>query len=472
MAVCVECENVLTHERKRVSCAAQCGRIWHVECSGLSKNGIHAMSENSALVYVCFECRRKMRKEESPGRDTVTKSVLNEECFHQMEHKCKEMICAEIGLMTEKIMTTLNRSVAEKVESEIEKLKSSLQNSNSRNAVGMRDWSKVVQGVSPAVMEGSVTPRLELVRSDSVSSKESGTLRNGKRRRGITGHNVEQRSDSINRTRSRNQINENGMSEMISAEGLNGTVCFKPIKSQDVEVTRKDIKTNFDPVKMKVKSVRFVNETAEAFVRCQSVDSADALLKSALKSIGKKYEIYIKRPNRPKLRIVGFEAEDAEHEETFIRNLKTQNGLPENADITIKKLTKNDRWKFKPMVAIIEADAGSFEHLIKRGKVIIGWERCKIFEEVGVLRCFKCQAFGHKFDQCQGVLCCPRCAECHEFKDCESDYEKCGNCDRFNITNKCDEDSQLDVCHCAWSYECEVYKLKQSNAKRNIDYSK
>lgn len=135
------------------------------------------------------------------------------------------------------------------------------------------------------------------------------------------------------------------------------------------------------------------------------------------------------------------------------------------------KLTKNAKWKNSASIAIVEVDACTFERLITKGKVNVGWDRCKVFEAISVLRCFKCWSYGHKFDECKESLCCPRCADSHEVKDCKAEFETCTNCVKHN-QKKPDTAKHVDVCHSAWSYECAVYKDKENKAKRFIAYNK
>ena len=45
-----------------------------------------------------------------------------------------------------------------------------------------------------------------------------------------------------------------------------------------------------------------------------------------------------------------------------------------------------------------------------------------------VLRCHKCQQFGHVEGKCNGRLRCVRCGEGHEFKDCKKETRKCARC--------------------------------------------
>lgn len=77
--------------------------------------------------------------------------------------------------------------------------------------------------------------------------------------------------------------------------------------------------------------------------------------------------------------------------------------------------------------------------LVVGKSLYIGMSRCRVKEYVDVVRCFKCQHFGHKASKCQAkVDTCGRCAvQGHRAKDCQSALVKCANCGlRFQSGHK------------------------------------
>ncbi|XP_050065327.1 uncharacterized protein LOC126554281 [Aphis gossypii] len=60
----------------------------------------------------------------------------------------------------------------------------------------------------------------------------------------------------------------------------------------------------------------------------------------------------------------------------------------------------------------------------------IGMSRCRVKEYVDIVRCFKCQRFGHRAAMCQAKAdTCGRCAvQGHRARDCEGGPVKCANC--------------------------------------------
>lgn len=71
----------------------------------------------------------------------------------------------------------------------------------------------------------------------------------------------------------------------------------------------------------------------------------------------------------------------------------------------------------------------AFKALVGKS-LFIGLNRCKVKEFTDVVRCFKCQRFGHRASKCQQTVdTCGRCAsKGHRAKDCQSVPVKCANC--------------------------------------------
>lgn len=98
---------------------------------------------------------------------------------------------------------------------------------------------------------------------------------------------------------------------------------------------------------------------------------------------------------------------------------------------------------------IVDVDRASKLVLLDRKRLCLEFERYRIVEYVNIVRCFRCQAFGHYANDCSGVLHCPKCSGEHELKQCKSDSVRCCNC-YF-------ENSDGDCGHRADSSSCPVF---------------
>lgn len=97
------------------------------------------------------------------------------------------------------------------------------------------------------------------------------------------------------------------------------------------------------------------------------------------------------------------------------------------------------------------------------GKVYIGWERCPVFEDLDVLRCFNCQAFHHKQQECRNEVVCPKCSENHTESNCNNQQMCCQNCKNANDKFKKNyniEHSSNDLNCPSLKYFIEVLKSK------------
>jgi hypothetical protein len=98
----------------------------------------------------------------------------------------------------------------------------------------------------------------------------------------------------------------------------------------------------------------------------------------------------------------------------------------------------------------------------------IGWNICKVYEHVNVLRCFKCGGFNHTSEKCKEDVskCLNCCEEGHDEKDCNNN-SVCVNCLKLNKSNNLN----LKVDHSRFNYSCEVYKKQVSISKSKTRYS-
>ncbi|XP_068202425.1 uncharacterized protein [Palaemon carinicauda] len=78
-----------------------------------------------------------------------------------------------------------------------------------------------------------------------------------------------------------------------------------------------------------------------------------------------------------------------------------------------------------------------------------------IYDNYHVVRCFKCQEFGHVIDKCTGRLVCPKCWEEHWMKDCTLFRATCLYCHGRHITG---------------NKSCKRYKEEEEKVKEATDH--
>lgn len=89
-----------------------------------------------------------------------------------------------------------------------------------------------------------------------------------------------------------------------------------------------------------------------------------------------------------------------------------------------------------------------------------------MYEDLSVLRCYKCQKFRHKGKDCINALVCPICSESHEEKNCPKEKKSCVNC----ILSNQKYNTRYETIHCATSFQCHAYLCQIQKLKDKALY--
>lgn len=163
-------------------------------------------------------------------------------------------------------------------------------------------------------------------------------------------------------------------------------------------------------------------------------------------------------------------------DQSLIEAMKVQNELAENSEgLHLRILKRGSRMKINEEESrresgniIVETDAETHKKLLNKGKVNLGWRKCKVYDFVSVLRCFKCWGFNHMAKHCRKEEICQHCAGNHKGNDCEAKRKKCINCmekiRRYNNNNIKDD-------HEATDSKCPTYlkKMEEEKCRRTDD---
>ena len=104
-------------------------------------------------------------------------------------------------------------------------------------------------------------------------------------------------------------------------------------------------------------------------------------------------------------------------------------------------------------------------------RIFCGLTSCKVYDQLYVKRCNRCQDFGHYAKECKGNICCGICsAGDHETKDCIhkdkpdlTSFVCCINCKKADLTDQMNS-------HQANSVSCPTYVAKQDKLKSATPY--
>lgn len=240
-------------------------------------------------------------------------------------------------------------------------------------------------------------------------------------------------------------------------------IIIKPRKPQNADKTKSDIKQNIklESLKIGIKGTRST-KNGSVIIKCENKKDID-VLKSNAEDILTDYDVQLTKMKLPRFKITNYEGNlDLQSIESSLRD---QNDFIVDDDKL--KITFVRKIKHKNSSIIFgECTPSLFHKFMCVKKVFIGWERCPIYEDLSIMRCFKCQELYHKNSECQNEVVCEFCAEQHEVKDCPKIKKQCKNCVKTN--NKYKVNYNTD--HTSADHLCPSFQYQVSVLKSKIDY--
>lgn len=246
-------------------------------------------------------------------------------------------------------------------------------------------------------------------------------------------------------------------------------VIIKPKNTgQDSKKTLEVVQKHVSPsvLEVGISEVRPVKEGG-VVIKCNSKEEINRVKTVVEKKLGKNYKINTPDLKNPHIKIVDIDSEMKDEE--LLDNIKRQNLFLNHNLVSLNvRVIKKMRSKW---MAIVECDPESFKKIMKENGLYINWSRCRVYEYVSVLRCFKCGGFGHKVEQCINKSRCTHCAgpvsEHDSDQKCECDSPRCINCIDTNVALK----TNFDINHSTFAVNCPVLLEKMEIQRRKIRYS-
>lgn len=237
-----------------------------------------------------------------------------------------------------------------------------------------------------------------------------------------------------------------------------------PDKKKSKQLVSKLLHPKNDPVNR-------LQETAsgDVIVFCNDEKSLDVVKNKITGGIGDDFVVDQPKELQPRLKIVGIDPDYCE-QGVFYDALKSQNEDIFTEASTIELIQDPKQRTNNKVTAIIGVDMATFKRAMDKERIKIGWSICRVYEQIDVLRCFRCSAFTHTSKQCDADK--PACAICggdHMLESCgvkERKDFKCINCCRRNERYK----TKANVNHSAMSIECPVLKKKIEQKRNTIRY--
>lgn len=229
------------------------------------------------------------------------------------------------------------------------------------------------------------------------------------------------------------------------------SVMVTPTEEENLETIKKDLKQIWK-VQADTPSPYDVatTKTGNLILRVKTREETDRLktVIENVETIKDKIKVTVPKRRRQRLLILSVDSdvEDDDIKRSVVQSLSSEGvDVRECMDIVRHYPTKSGKENW-----VLDVDDKSAELLISGRRICINLERYRVVRFVPIVRCFRCQAFGHVISRCTGEECCVKCSGKHGLKDCTVDTEVCVNCQRA--------DDGSDIKHRADNSECPCYQ--------------
>lgn len=242
------------------------------------------------------------------------------------------------------------------------------------------------------------------------------------------------------------------------------SLIIKPKNKQRIEKTKEDLYKNIKPAELKigVKNTR-ETKTGGIIVKCQTLQEIEKLQAEAERTLSTNYDVHVTKLRKPKIKIIGYDGEESEKQ--IERDLREQNSFITEMDklkVTFIRKHRNSRLK----TIFAECSPELFHKIISIKKVFLNWQRYRVFEDLSIPRCFRCQDFYHKNSECSNGVTCEFCMGDHEIHECQKISKKCKNCVEANLKYN----TKYNTEHETSNQECPSYNYLLDILRSKIDY--
>ena len=144
---------------------------------------------------------------------------------------------------------------------------------------------------------------------------------------------------------------------------------------------------------------------------------------------------------------------------SLLINSPTTSEVDKKLDVVAIIPLKNNSDVFKAIVLTSNIIRSAISN--QNDRIYIGSQPvCKVYDSFFVLRCYKCQEFGHFSKDCTKSETCGHCSGPHQTRDCEVKADPAAAC-----CNNCKKVDSSDSRHPANSSECPIFKKLQDKVR-------
>ena len=223
-----------------------------------------------------------------------------------------------------------------------------------------------------------------------------------------------------------------------------------------------------DCSKFKVTGLKHGND-GTVIIKCADIVGTEGSLNEATQLLGNDYTVSRPKRKLPRLKIINIH-ERLTKEQIYECIIKQNPCINDQSELKVLHISEHKSTSDVTIhTAYIEVKGSCFKEIVSVGYLNIGWNRCRVFEDVKVMRCYKCSGFNHKMESCSKPdPSCAKCADQHFTKDCKSESNKCVNC-IFAVNSLKLED--INIMHPSWDRECPSYGRVLKLAQSKIAYN-
>lgn len=242
------------------------------------------------------------------------------------------------------------------------------------------------------------------------------------------------------------------------------------VKSQnddlDLNEVKDVIKRSVRPGKIGVNIRRVVKTARGVMVETENVEQLEKF--KECRELADKGLVF-EKPKKRSPRLMVYDVEPAEDAVAMIEDIYDQNMADQDIDLeTFKREFKIvHEYKRKDpgdsrLALVVECTARVRNVIRRNDRIYVGWQSCRIKDYNPLVRCYKCQSFGHVAKYCKNKVVCPHCAEGHEGKECKNKNRpaRCANC----------LSAKKDSGHAIGHPRCPEYVRATKIAHEKIDY--
>lgn len=234
----------------------------------------------------------------------------------------------------------------------------------------------------------------------------------------------------------------------------------------DIDKVKEVIKSSIRPSQLGVNVRRVIKTARGVMIEAEGQDQLDKI-KGCGQLAGQ--GLVFDKPTRKSPRVMIYDVEVPTNMDELIEDIYCQNLSGSGMELeTFKKESKvvHTYKKKDPKdtraTLVLECSPEVRNIVRTRDRLYIGWQSCRVKDYNPVVRCYKCQQYGHVAKYCRNKSVCSHCAENHDIKECKNKNRpaKCSNC----IMAKRAADHQLN------DSKCPEYIRATRIAHEKVDY--